>query len=38
MTTKEINYAALLKLAEETNNRKEAIHLIHLADKVRQGK
>ena len=31
----ELNYVQLLKLAENTTNRKEAIHLINLADKLR---
>ena len=34
-TTKEISYLELLRLAEEATSRKEAIRLIHLADKVR---
>ena len=34
-TTKEISYLELLRLAEEAQSRKEAVRLIHLADKVR---
>ena len=34
-TTKEISYLELLRLAEEATSRKEAVRLIHLADKVR---
>ena len=32
----ELKYAALLQLAEQATSRKEAIHLIHQADKTRQ--
>lgn len=31
----ELNYAQLLRLAEETANRKEAIRLINEADRLR---
>ena len=34
-TTKEHSYLELLRMAEEAQSRKEALFLIHLADKVR---
>ena len=36
MTKLAKQYAYLLQMAEQTNNRKEALSLIHAADQVRQ--